>query len=64
MTRRERQCRGILSTSLLDATVPSDKVGRNSDCENRANEKRKQFVWKRHGGSWVSHVPLLKTLKW
>ena len=39
MTRREKQCRGILSTSLLDATVPSDEVGSNSDCENRANRK-------------------------
>ena len=35
MTRREKQCKGNLSTSLLDATVPSDEVGRNSDCENR-----------------------------
>ena len=39
MTRRERQCRGILSTSLLDATVPSDKVGRNSDCETVQTRK-------------------------
>ena len=60
MTRREKQCRGILSTSLLDATVPSDEVGSNSDCENRANRRNQQIVWKRLGGSWVSHVPLQK----
>ena len=35
MTRRERQWRRNLSTSLLDATVPSDEVSSNSDCENR-----------------------------
>ena len=35
MTRREKQWRRILSTSLLDATVPSDEVSSNSDCENR-----------------------------
>ena len=60
MTRREKQCGGILSTSLLDATVPSDEVGSNSDCENRANRRNQQIVWKRLGGSWVSHVPLQK----
>ena len=42
MTRREKQCRGILSTSLLDATVPSDEVGSNSDCENRTGTEMKQ----------------------
>ena len=35
MTRREKQWRRILSTSLLDATVPSDEVSSKSDCENR-----------------------------
>ena len=32
-----------------------------TDCENHATrENWKQVVWKRHGGSWVSHVPLQK----
>ena len=32
-----------------------------TDCENRANrENWKQVVWKRHGGSWVSHIPSQK----
>ena len=35
MTRREKQWIRILSTSLLDAAVPSDEVSSNSDCENR-----------------------------
>ena len=26
MTRREKQCKGILSTSLLDAIVPSEQL--------------------------------------
>jgi len=33
MTRRERQCRGILSTSLLEGFSGSDAA--QSDCENR-----------------------------
>ena len=41
MTRREKQWRRILSTSLLDATVPSDEVGSNSDCENRTGTDMK-----------------------
>ena len=41
MTRGEKQCRGKLSTSLLDATVSSDEVGRNSDCENRTGTDMK-----------------------
>ena len=61
MTRREKHWRRILSTSMLDATVPSDDVINKSDCENRANRKVKQNVGKRLGGSWVSHVPLQKT---
>ena len=40
MTRHERLWRRILSTSLLDATVPSDEFGSKSDCENRT------VVWK------------------
>ena len=59
MTRREKQCRRNLSTSLLDATVPSDEIGSSSDCENRA-KREIMFVLKRHGGSWVSHVPSRK----
>ena len=46
MTRREKQWRRILSTSLLDATVPSDEVSSKSDCENRANRQIKQIGWK------------------
>ena len=38
MTRREKQWRRILSTSLLDATVPSDEVSSKSDCENRTGK--------------------------
>ena len=41
MTRGEKQCRGKLSTSLLDATVSSDEVGRNSGCENRTGTDMK-----------------------
>jgi hypothetical protein len=41
MIGSEKQCRGILSTSLLDATVPSDEVGSNSDCENRTGTDMK-----------------------
>ena len=40
MTRREKQWRRILSTSLLDATVPSDEVSSNSDCEKRTVVRR------------------------
>ena len=45
MTRRERQCRGILSTSLLNATVRSDEIGSSSDYENRANEENKNILF-------------------
>ena len=38
MARREKQWRRILSTSLLDATVPSDEVSSKSDCENRTGK--------------------------
>ena len=67
MTRREKQCRRILSTSLLNATVPSDEIGSSSDCASRTGTEKKlnDLVWvwsdlkkeKRLGGSWVE--PLL-----
>ena len=59
MTRREKQWRRILSTSLLDATVPSDEVSSNSDCENRTVIKIEKS-WKRHAGTWLSRLPLTK----
>ena len=59
MTRSEKQWRRILSTSLLDATVPSDEVSSNSDCENRAVIKIEKN-WKRHAGTWLSRLPLTK----
>ena len=59
MTRREKQWRRILSTSLLDATVPSDEVSSNSDCENRTVIKIEKN-WKRHAGTWLSRLPLTK----
>ena len=31
----KKQCRWILSLSLLKATVPSDEIDRSSDCEDR-----------------------------
>ena len=46
MTRPEKDRKVIPVSSLLEATVPSEIVGRNSDCENRTgtemtgNEKR------------------------
>ena len=51
MTRREKQWRRILSTSLLDATVPSDEVSSNSDCENRT------VVW--FENCWKNDMPVL-----
>ena len=42
MIRREKQWGGILSTSLLDVTVPSDEVSSNSDCENRTGTNQ---IW-------------------
>ena len=67
MIRSEKLCKGNLSTSLLEELTCSDAarssssdIG-NSDCENRAKrEIGNQVVWKRHGGSWVSHVPMQK----
>ena len=40
MTRREKQCRRILSTPLLEATVPSNEVSSSSDCENRTGTEK------------------------
>ena len=60
MTRSEKDRKVIPAWPQLEATVPSEIVGSSSDCENRANEEKKQIVWKRRGGSWVSHVPLQK----
>ena len=51
MARREKQWRRILSTSLLDATVPSDEVSSNSDCENRT------VVW--FENCWKNDMPVL-----
>ena len=62
MIRSEKLCKGNLSTSLLEdaARSSSSDIG-NSDCENRAKrEIGNQVVWKRQGGSWVSHVPMQK----
>ena len=39
MTRSEKARKVIPVWSQLEATVPSEIVGRNSDCENRANEE-------------------------
>ena len=71
MTRPEKDQKVIPVSSLLEATVPFEIVGRNSDCENRTgtemtgNEKRAfwfDVVWKRNrqGGSWVNHIPSQK----
>ena len=61
MTRSEKYRKVIPVWPQLEATVPSDVVGRSSDCENRANEEKenKLFGNKRHGGSCVSHVPCM-----
>ena len=65
--RSEKLCEGNLSTSLLEEVTCSDAARSSSsdidtlDCENRAKrEIGNQVVWKRLGGSWVSHVPLQK----
>ena len=64
MIRSEKLCEVHLSTSLLKGITCSDAArsssidNENSDCENRAKrENGNQVVLKRHGGSWVSHVP-------
>ena len=67
MIGSEKLCEGNLSTPLLEGLTRSDAarsfssdIG-NSDCENRAKrEIGSHVVWKRRGGSWVSHVPSRK----
>ena len=39
MTRSEKDRKVIHVWPQLEATVPSEIVGRNSDCENRANKE-------------------------
>ena len=44
-------------------TIAMSSARRNklTDCEDRANRKIwKQVIWKRHGGSWVGHIPCPK----
>ena len=57
MTRREKQYRRILSTTLLDATVPSDEVSSSSDCRSCTDIKWKVGLknWK----SWKTDMPVL-----
>ena len=62
MARREKQWRRILSTSLLDATVPSDEVSSKSDCENRTVVWFEKKLEKRHAGTWLSRLPLMGKL--
>ena len=62
----------LVSARQLEATVPSDEVGRNSDCENRTVIDMKLndlgFVLKRFekrnrlGGSWVEPLPITEKL--
>ena len=41
--------------------MSSARWNKLTDCENRANrEIWKQVIWKRHGGSWVGHIPCPK----
>ena len=63
MTRREKQWRRILSTSLLDATVPSDEVSSKSDCENRTGKNHIWFESRfeiRLAGSRLGRLPWTK----
>ena len=39
MTQSEKDRKVIPVWPQLEATVPSEIVGKNSDCENRANEE-------------------------
>ena len=62
-----KSVQSMLSTSLLEGLLCSDAARSSSsdigdsDCENRAKrEIGNQVVWKRLGGSWVSHDPLQK----
>ena len=66
MTRREKQWRRILSTSLLDATVPSDEVSSKSDCENRTGKNQIWFESRfeiRLAGSRLGRLPWTKMKK-
>ena len=66
MTRREKQWRRILSTSLLDATVPSDEVSSKSDCENRTGKNQIWFESRfeiRLAGSRLGRLPRTKMKK-
>ena len=72
MTRREKQYRRILSTTLLVATVPSDEVSSSSDCRSCTDIKWKVGLknWKsmeklknRHAGSWLGRSPFRKMEK-
>ena len=64
--RSEKLLEGNLSTSLLDESNHSDAARSSSidsvkwsDCGDRVKPCT-GVVRKRHGGSWVSHVPLQK----
>ena len=66
---RKNQYRWILSLSLQKATVPSDEIGSNSDCENRTvywtcwhrrSGEGPDATEKRHAGSWLSRLPLTR----
>ena len=66
MTRSEKLCEVNRSTSLLDESNHSDAARSSSidsvkwsDCGDRVKPCT-GVVRKRHGGSWVSHVPLQK----
>ena len=52
--RPEKNWKGTIAMS-------SARWNKLTDCENRANrEIWKQVIWKRHGGSWVGHIPCPK----
>ena len=62
MTRGEKQCQGILSKSVLEATFPSKpsrylpwQIAKTMQWKK---EKQKPIV--RHAGSWLSRLPLPK----
>ena len=66
MTRSEKNQKVIPVWSQLEATVPSDEVGRSSDCGNRTDIKLKvclkkfEKVDKRYAGSWLGRSPFRK----
>ena len=52
--RLEKNWKGTIAMS-------SARWNKLTDCEDRANRKIwKQVIWKRHGGSWVGHIPCPK----